>query len=577
MTQNYHTPLTIGAPANAATVNNPLAQLDSAIAGLATNTALLDYVLSTGGPITQANGAASAAQKVVTVDSTTGFLGGCYVEYALATGVIERNVVDTVDSGTQLTFTTNIGAGGIANNALLAVIPATLYQTRLTFLHAAYCFGDSLSIDGRYDVQLQTELGATWTVISAGVGGNTTTQMVARLATDVTNAGDAEYVVVLGGINDVLADVAAATIETNLQTIYTAIAAAGAKVVAVTITPFKTHASWTAGRQTVVDTVNTWILNTATDVDYAIDGYDALEEGTTDTLQAAYDSGDHLHLSTAGYAALGTAIYNGATWTAAHDYSTLTLSGDISLNQNLRNIDDVTFGTVTAQDRLDADIWRARTDDATLEIQNQAGAELLQIATGSDALYLIGDVFFRKTSGAGNMNGYYNGDTAYTCSTMGFSRSRGTYTAPTVVTEGDALGGIGFIGCVGAGYNYQTAATLKCNAGTVVGNTSVDGAVYLDIIVGGAEVRVLDATAGGVVFNQSGNAAQDFRIESDGDQFALYVDAGANSIAIGGAATTKVGFYGVAPIAQAVLATGTGASVDNVITALQNLGLVKQS
>lgn len=40
---------------------------------------------------------------------------------------------------------------------------------------------------------------------------------------------------------------------------------------------------------------------------------------------------------------------------------------------------------------------------------------------------------------------------------------------------------------------------------------------------------------------------------------------------------SNVGFYGTAPIAQAVLATGGGATVDNVITALQNLGLVKQS
>jgi hypothetical protein len=39
----------------------------------------------------------------------------------------------------------------------------------------------------------------------------------------------------------------------------------------------------------------------------------------------------------------------------------------------------------------------------------------------------------------------------------------------------------------------------------------------------------------------------------------------------------KLGFYGVSPIARAVLATGAGASVDDVITALQNLGLVKQS
>lgn len=48
------------------------------------------------------------------------------------------------------------------------------------------------------------------------------------------------------------------------------------------------------------------------------------------------------------------------------------------------------------------------------------------------------------------------------------------------------------------------------------------------------------------------------------------------TIGANGSAAT-LGFYGVAAIARAVLATGAGATVDNVITALQNLGLVKQS
>jgi hypothetical protein len=39
----------------------------------------------------------------------------------------------------------------------------------------------------------------------------------------------------------------------------------------------------------------------------------------------------------------------------------------------------------------------------------------------------------------------------------------------------------------------------------------------------------------------------------------------------------KLGFYGVTPVARQVLATGAGRTVDDVITALQNLGLVKQS
>lgn len=39
----------------------------------------------------------------------------------------------------------------------------------------------------------------------------------------------------------------------------------------------------------------------------------------------------------------------------------------------------------------------------------------------------------------------------------------------------------------------------------------------------------------------------------------------------------KLGFYGVTAVARQTLATGAGASVDDVITALQNLGLLKQS
>ena len=42
-------------------------------------------------------------------------------------------------------------------------------------------------------------------------------------------------------------------------------------------------------------------------------------------------------------------------------------------------------------------------------------------------------------------------------------------------------------------------------------------------------------------------------------------------------AAQKLGFHGATPIVQAVLATGAGRTVDNVIAALQNLGLVKQA
>jgi len=91
----------------------------------------------------------------------------------------------------------------------------------------------------------------------------------------------------------------------------------------------------------------------------------------------------------------------------------------------------------------------------------------------------------------------------------------------------------------------------------------------------------------------------DFRVETNGDANALVVNAGANRVQFGvdielgegdniifGTSTggrvglnssNKLSFWGVTPIVQQVLATGGGATVDNVITALQNMGLVRQS
>lgn len=76
-----------------------------------------------GGNIaTRTNGSASAGQKVVTVENTTGFLETAHVVYTLTTGVIEYNQIDSVDSPTQITLTTNIGTGGIASGVYVGMI-----------------------------------------------------------------------------------------------------------------------------------------------------------------------------------------------------------------------------------------------------------------------------------------------------------------------------------------------------------------------------------------------------------------------------------------------------------------------
>lgn len=134
MSQNYHTPITTGAAANAATINGPLGQLDSQLSTTATeviaarggyaslDTRLDNLVLAGGNVATLTNGAASAGQKVVTVDSSTGFVAGANVVYTLAGGTLEYNAVGTVDTPTQITLTTNIGSGGIANDTYFTMI-----------------------------------------------------------------------------------------------------------------------------------------------------------------------------------------------------------------------------------------------------------------------------------------------------------------------------------------------------------------------------------------------------------------------------------------------------------------------
>lgn len=57
--------------------------------------------------------------------------------------------------------------------------------------------------------------------------------------------------------------------------------------------------------------------------------------------------------------------------------------------------------------------------------------------------------------------------------------------------------------------------------------------------------------------------------------YAIYTNAG--DIRLMASNSDKIGFHGVTPVARQTLATGAGATVDDVITALQNLGLVKQS
>jgi parallel beta-helix repeat protein len=184
-----------------------------------------------------------------------------------------------------------------------------------------YFMGNSLTSDTRYTDQVGLLLGNSYGVVNKGIGGQTTADMLARFTTDITNHADCKFVVIMGGTNDV-GNYTVASIESNLQAMYTAAHNASIKVVAVTIPP---RASTGQHSQTDLLTINTWILNTATNIDYKVNSYTLLNDvNNPGNLLPIYD-GDHVHLSTLGYTLLGTTVFNSVNeWTTTTYYVATT-------------------------------------------------------------------------------------------------------------------------------------------------------------------------------------------------------------------------------------------------------------
>jgi lysophospholipase L1-like esterase len=193
-----------------------------------------------------------------------------------------------------------------------------------------YAIGDSLTAE--YQVKLVSLLGSSCKlvtsssadssceVVNRGQGGFTTAQILARFQEEVLPKGDAAYVIVWGGINDIAPGGSAETVKNNLQSIYALAQNAGIKVVAINITPFKNNTNgaayaWSEEKQAAVDAVNSWIAGQATGVDYRIDMRSLLEDSQNpNTLLPQYDYGDRLHLNLEGQYFVGSTLYSQVTW-----------------------------------------------------------------------------------------------------------------------------------------------------------------------------------------------------------------------------------------------------------------------
>ena len=90
-------------------------------------------------------------------------------------------------------------------------------------------------------------------IYNAGIGGNSTTQMLARINADVI-AKNPTWVYVEGGVNDIAADTSASVIYNNLLSIYNQCFAQGYRVIGTTLLPSQSFAN--SSRTAIWNTTN---------------------------------------------------------------------------------------------------------------------------------------------------------------------------------------------------------------------------------------------------------------------------------------------------------------------------------
>lgn len=131
---------------------------------------------------------------------------------------------------------------------------------------------------------------------------------LARLDRDALTRAGVRTVVLMEGINDIQSSVPAAQLIMGLQQVVSRSHAAGVRVVAGTIAPWKGWRTYTPEREEIRLAVNEFIRSAGI-FDGVVD-FDAVLRDPADAgmLRPAFDSGDHLHPNDAGYRAMAGAV-----------------------------------------------------------------------------------------------------------------------------------------------------------------------------------------------------------------------------------------------------------------------------
>lgn len=161
--------------------------------------------------------------------------------------------------------------------------------------------------------RLQTSGATKVAVLNAGIGGNAVTSGglgptgLSRYSRDVLQQSGAKWVIIFEGVNDIGGGVSASTLTSAYDTLIAQARGQGLRVYGATITPFGSNSYYSVAHESVRQSVNTYIRSGKFD---AFIDFDAAVRDTSNPprLQAAYDSGDGLHLNPAGYQKLADTV-----------------------------------------------------------------------------------------------------------------------------------------------------------------------------------------------------------------------------------------------------------------------------
>lgn len=142
----------------------------------------------------------------------------------------------------------------------------------------------------------------------------------------------------------------------------------------------------------------------------------------------------------------------------------------------------------------------------------------------------------------------------------------------TYVQFASAVSGT-LIGSCGSGNNCTGWPLYLCG-GLATGNAAGGDVVIQTGSTPGASGSALNTTRNTVCTFSGTNGSITL---ADGVNIAAGTTNGTKLGTMGGAAGQKLGFFGATPIVQPLLATGAGHTIDDVITTLQSLGLVRQT